>query len=152
MWSDGAVTIVDVERYLWGQVGEPLRDPRLFASFGVDPDAGTVTWPSTGFDISPVELRRIGRPAHRVVTADGPTATREQVLAARTFLRRLAADHDLSDPRVDATGAVVVTMPDDEISYRPLRAFAAAAAQALGVWVNTVAADAPGAPTDVTSL
>ena len=113
-WSDGAVRLVDVEPYLWGQVGEPLRDPRLFASVRVDAEAGTITWPVTGFDISPVELRRVARPAHQAVAPGGRTATREEVLAARDHLRRLAADHDLAEPRVDATGVVVVTMPLDE--------------------------------------
>lgn len=59
-WADGAVTTVDVEPYLWGEVFEPLRDPAVFATVTVDPNAGTVVWPN-GADISPEELRRVGR-------------------------------------------------------------------------------------------
>jgi hypothetical protein len=60
-WADGALTVADVEPYLWGEVGDPVRDPAVFATVRVDPDAGTVVWPATGLDISPEELRRAGR-------------------------------------------------------------------------------------------
>ena len=64
-WADGAATVVDVEPYLHGEVFEPLRDPAVFATVQVDPEAGTVVWPVTGADISPEELRRVGRPVDR---------------------------------------------------------------------------------------
>jgi hypothetical protein len=80
------------------------------------------------------------------------TATRGEVLAARDELRRLAADHRLSRPRVDADGAVVVTMPADDPGYRTLKAYAAAAAEVVGIRVNIVADDAPTVSTDTTEL
>ena len=61
-WADGAITVVDAEPYLWGDVGAPVRDPAVFATVVVDPNAGTIVWPATGLDISPAELRRAGRP------------------------------------------------------------------------------------------
>ncbi|SDO03151.1 Protein of unknown function [Klenkia soli] len=56
-WADGAIGEVDVEPYLTGAAGTPIRDPSVFAQLTVDPDAGTVVWPG-GFDISPALLRR----------------------------------------------------------------------------------------------
>lgn len=78
------------------------------------------------------------------VTVDDRTATRDEVLAARQQLRRLAAEHRLTRPGVDAAGAVVVTMPADDLGYGALKRFAAAASEVVGSWVNVVAADAPG--------
>jgi Protein of unknown function (DUF2442) len=185
-WADGLVSTIDVEPYLFGPVFEPLRrDPAVFATVTVDPEAGTVVWPATGADISPEELRLKSRPA-RTPTRPGATevsarfrglppmdpqslrrdvdaavdqrlhpmrtATREEVLAARDELRRLAADHLLSRPRVDDDGAVVVTMPTDDPGYRTLKAYAAAAAEVAGIWINIVADDAQAASADTTEL
>lgn len=50
-FSDGAQREIDLEDELWGDVFAPLRDPDLFAQAEVDPDAGSVTWP-TGADLS----------------------------------------------------------------------------------------------------
>lgn len=86
------------------------------------------------------------------VTAGDRTATRDEVLAARRQLHRLAAEHRLTRPRVDAAGAVVVTMPADDPGYGTLKRFAAAAAEVVGRWVNAVAADAPAATVDTTPL
>jgi len=61
-WADGTVSTVDLEPYLWGPALAPARDPAVFATVQVDPDAGTICWPSTGADISPEELRRAGHP------------------------------------------------------------------------------------------
>ncbi|MCZ2818026.1 DUF2442 domain-containing protein [Modestobacter sp. VKM Ac-2984] len=151
-WADGAVTVVDVEPYLWGDVGAPLRDPELFATVIVDPEAGTVVWPATGLDISPVELRRVGRPVTDVAPPGLRTATRDQVLAAGPRLLHLADMHGLTDPGVDELGDLVVTLTAGEAGYQALRTFAAAAADAVGAWVNVVAADAPGAATATTPL
>jgi hypothetical protein len=82
-WADEAVTVVDVEPYLRGPALEPLRDPALFATVTVDPEAGTVVWPN-GADISPQELRRVGHsvPRHpRRVTGGGRLAAVDAVLA-----------------------------------------------------------------------
>ena len=151
-WADGAVTVVDVEPYLWGEVGAPLRDLELFATVMVDPETGTTVWPATGLDISPVELRRIGRLVRHLAPPGLRTATRDQVLAARAQLLHLADVHALTDPGVDDLGDVVVTLSVGESGYRALRVFAASAADSVGAWVNVVAADAPGAPTDLTPL
>ncbi|MCZ2826007.1 MULTISPECIES: DUF2442 domain-containing protein [unclassified Modestobacter] len=149
-WADGAVTRIKAEPYLHGPALGPLRDPAVFATVTVDPDAGTVVWPN-GADISPVELRRAGRPVSAATPAE-PTASRDEVLAARDRLRRLAADHRISRPRVDVIGTVVVTLPADDPGYRSLTHFAAAAAEVVGGWVNVVADDAPAAATDTTPL
>ncbi len=86
------------------------------------------------------------------VTVDDRTATRDAVLAARQRLRRLAAEHGLTRPRVDAAGAVVVTLPADDPGYGALKRFAGAALEVVGSWVNVVAADAAAAPVHTTPL
>jgi hypothetical protein len=80
-------------------------------------------------------------------------ATRNDVLAARLQLRPLAQRHGLTRPRVTASGAVLVGIPDDP-GYGPLKRFAAEAADVVGAWVNVVAEDAPeaAAATDTTPL
>ena len=45
-FADGAVKVVDLERELWGEMFEPLREPDEFAKVRVDPDAGTIVWPN----------------------------------------------------------------------------------------------------------
>ncbi len=83
----------------------------------------------------------------------GRSATQDEMLAMREELRRLAEAHDLRDPRVDQLGAVIVTPPADDPGYGSLKRFAAAAAAAVGVWVNVVASDAsPVASTETTPL
>lgn len=151
-WADGVVTVVDVEPYLWGEIGAPLWDLELFATVVVDPEAGTIVWPATGLDISPAELRRAGRAAGQPGSPGLRRATRNQVLADREELLRLADVHRLTDVRIDGLGDLVVTPPADDAGYRAVRAFAAAAAEAVGAWVNVVAAAAPGVPTDPTPL
>ncbi|MGY1709870.1 hypothetical protein ACI8AC_10205 [Geodermatophilus sp. SYSU D00758] len=98
-------------------------------------------------------LRRLqARLADRPAVAVERTATRDEVLAARRVLRPLAEYHGLTRPRVDAAGAVIVTVPAGEPGHGTLRRFAAAAAEVVGVWVTVVADDAPAAATDTTSL
>jgi hypothetical protein len=53
IFDDGAVRELDLEGQLDGPVFEPLRDPELFARVQVDPESGTVTWP-TGADLDPI--------------------------------------------------------------------------------------------------
>jgi Protein of unknown function (DUF2442) len=54
-FDDGAVREVDLERQLDGPVFEPLRDPEVFARVAVDPESGTVSWP-TGADLDPIVI------------------------------------------------------------------------------------------------
>lgn len=51
-FADGSHREIDLANELWGDVFAPLRDPDLFAQAAIDPDAGSVTWP-TGADLSP---------------------------------------------------------------------------------------------------
>jgi hypothetical protein len=52
-FDDGAEGDVDLRRFLNGPVFEPLvRDRSVFASVRVDPELGTIVWP-TGADIDP---------------------------------------------------------------------------------------------------
>jgi hypothetical protein len=83
----------------------------------------------------------------------GRTATRGEVWAVRAELRRLAETQGLRDLRVDHLGVVLVTMPADDSGYGSLKRFAAAAAAAVGAWVNVVASEAsPVTSTDTTPL
>ena len=60
VFSDGIHRIVDLERELYGEVFEPLRDPGFFAKASLDPDIGTVVWPN-GADFSPEFLYQAAR-------------------------------------------------------------------------------------------
>ena len=51
-FSDGKVGNIDLASELWGEVFEPLRDLKLFKSFKVDNELGTVVWPN-GADFAP---------------------------------------------------------------------------------------------------
>jgi len=52
-FDDGAVRAVNLEGQLDGPVFEPLQDPDVFAQVKVDPETGTVTWP-TSADLDPL--------------------------------------------------------------------------------------------------
>lgn len=52
VFEDGTRRRIDLEPELRGGVFEPLRDPEVFAMATIDPDWGTVCWP-TGADLSP---------------------------------------------------------------------------------------------------
>jgi hypothetical protein len=56
IFEDGVRGEVDIERLLWGEMFEPLRDPALFAQAGIDDAFGAVVWPN-GADLSPEYLR-----------------------------------------------------------------------------------------------
>jgi uncharacterized protein YegP (UPF0339 family) len=51
-FDDGSERIVDLTDALWGEMGEPLRDPKFFRQVRVDPELRTVVWPN-GFDLDP---------------------------------------------------------------------------------------------------
>lgn len=78
------------------------------------------------------------------------SATRAEVLAARSALRQLAGPYGLSRPRVDITGTVIVHSSDP--GYAALMRFADAAAKTIGVWVNVITDDAPAAQVDTDEL
>jgi hypothetical protein len=51
-FADGTEGDVDLEHELDGPIFEPLRDPRYFAQFTVNPELRTITWPN-GADFAP---------------------------------------------------------------------------------------------------
>ncbi len=51
---DGVEGEVDLSADLWGPLGEPLRDPAVFAAVQID-EFGALVWPN-GFDIAPDAL------------------------------------------------------------------------------------------------
>jgi hypothetical protein len=55
-FSDGATGSVELADALHGEVFEPLRDARTFATAHVDPEIKTVVW-SNGADFAPEFLR-----------------------------------------------------------------------------------------------
>jgi len=72
-FSDGTEGEVDLQRELHGEVFEPLRDKKLFATVAVHSDWHTIAWPN-GADLAPEFLhaavkasptRRPSRPRSR---------------------------------------------------------------------------------------
>jgi len=107
--------------------------------------------------LPPVDADRLRADVDAVVDQRLPgvehTATRGEVRAVRAELRRLAEIQGLRDLRGDQLGVVIVTMPADDSGYGSLKRFAAAAAAAVGAWVNVVASEAsPVTSTDTTPL
>ncbi len=51
-FDDGSERVVDLSDVLWGEMGEPLRDPEYFRLVRVDPELRTIVWPN-GFDLDP---------------------------------------------------------------------------------------------------
>jgi Protein of unknown function (DUF2442) len=51
-FEDGRTAEIDLKSELHGEVFEPLLDFSLFSKVDVDPDFGSVFWP-TGADLSP---------------------------------------------------------------------------------------------------
>lgn len=66
--EDGCKKIVDLERYLEGEIFEPLRDIEYFKTVRLNRDVDTIVW-DNGADMSPDFLYEIGR------LADKSTAT-----------------------------------------------------------------------------
>jgi len=62
-FADGVEGEIDLSGELWGEVFEPLHDPKFFARMSLDPDVGTVVWPN-GADFAPEFLYRKLRPAY----------------------------------------------------------------------------------------
>ncbi len=58
-FDDASIREIDVERELYGDVFEPLRDPVLFKEARLDRELGTVVWPN-GADFSPEFLSQSG--------------------------------------------------------------------------------------------
>jgi hypothetical protein len=57
-FDNGVHKRVELRQELYGQFFEPLRDPANFAQAYLDPDAGTVSWP-TGADFAPDYLLQL---------------------------------------------------------------------------------------------
>lgn len=52
-FTDDSTKIVDLEKFLWGPIFEPIRrSGELFEAVRVDDEAGTIVWPN-GADIDP---------------------------------------------------------------------------------------------------
>ncbi len=51
-FNDGLVREVDMAPMMWGELGEPLRDPTFFRRVRVDEDSRTLAWPN-GFEPDP---------------------------------------------------------------------------------------------------
>ena len=54
-FDDGIVKQVNLRRFLWGEVFEPLLDPTYFARVAVDSELGTIVWPNEA-DFAPETL------------------------------------------------------------------------------------------------
>ena len=59
-FNDGSEGEVDLSGELDGPVFEPLRDPKVFARFRLDPDVHTLVWPN-GADLAPEFLHEHAR-------------------------------------------------------------------------------------------
>lgn len=55
--EDGKEGEIDLEKELWGEIFEPVRDKQRFKEFRVDPELNTLTWPN-GADFAPEYLYR----------------------------------------------------------------------------------------------
>ncbi len=64
-FDDGSERVVDLSDELWGEMGEPLRDPEYFRLVRVDPELRTIVWPN-GFDLDPDVLHGDHEPTPRV--------------------------------------------------------------------------------------
>ena len=62
-FADGSVRVVDLAPFLWGPAFEAIAaDDELFAQVAVDPELGTIGWPS-GADLDPDVLHGDYEPA-----------------------------------------------------------------------------------------
>lgn len=72
-FADGAVRVIDLEPFLRGEMFEAIgKNYELFLQVAVDPDAGTIVWP-TVTDLSPRTLYSESKPA---VPASSPFSAR----------------------------------------------------------------------------
>jgi hypothetical protein len=51
-FSNGTTKRVNLERWLYGEVFEPLKDPAFFAQMRLEPGEITISWPN-GADLAP---------------------------------------------------------------------------------------------------
>jgi hypothetical protein len=54
-FEDGLRREIDFADVLWGQLYEPLLDPKFFAQVQIDPEFHTLVWPN-GADFDPATL------------------------------------------------------------------------------------------------
>jgi hypothetical protein len=120
-WADGAVTTVDAEPYLWEPVFEPLRDPAVFATVTVEPEAGTLVWPK-GADISPEELRRNSRPVARAypnARVDGYDIDEPSIEQARRNAAEAGVANRIHFQVADVGNSAAPTAPGSTTSRSP---------------------------------
>jgi hypothetical protein len=67
LFSDGTTGDVDFSAERWTGVLAPLNDPAYFSQVAVDPEAGTIVWPS-GIDLAPEPLYEQAK-AHPLIAA-----------------------------------------------------------------------------------
>lgn len=53
IFEDGIEGVINLEKELWGEVFEPLKDISQFQEFVFDSELRTIVWPSTGADLAP---------------------------------------------------------------------------------------------------
>ena len=51
-FNDGLVRDLDMAPMMWGELGEPLRDPAFFRRVRLDEESRTIVWPN-GFEPDP---------------------------------------------------------------------------------------------------
>ena len=95
-FNDGVVREVDIGPMMWGELGEPLRDPDYFRRVRIDEESRTIAWPN-GFEPDPDVLHGDHQPAR-----PGPTGAPD-----RTPRTRRRGSH-LPLVALVAAGAVVV--------------------------------------------
>jgi hypothetical protein len=64
-FDDGTATDVDLERELYGEVFDPLKNVGLFKQVYLNPNTGTIEWPN-GADFAPEFLKEIGTEAKKI--------------------------------------------------------------------------------------
>lgn len=78
------------------------------------------------------------------------SATRDEVIAHREQLRRLAREVGLTEPRVDVTGTIIAH--SDAPGYGLIKQFATAASRLVGAWVNVITDDVSAAAVSASAL
>jgi len=67
-FADGVEGEVDLEKELWGEMFEPLRDRATFGNFRLDEELDTLVWPN-GADFAPEFLYQQLRPNYTLKPA-----------------------------------------------------------------------------------